>query len=74
MKAALAAILYRRRPVELLLLDEPGNHLDLPSLKALQKMLEQFTGALMIASHDQVLLDALRLDCSLRLEGPSIKW
>lgn len=74
MKAALAAILYRRRPVELLLLDEPGNHLDLPSLKALQKMLEQFTGALMIASHDQVLLDALRLDCSLRLDGPGIKW
>ncbi|MBA1206504.1 MULTISPECIES: ATP-binding cassette domain-containing protein [Pseudomonas] len=73
MKAALAAILYRRRPVELLLLDEPGNHLDLPSLQALERMLEKFTGALIIASHDQVLLDALELDRYLHLAQPHAK-
>ena len=73
MKAALAAILYRRRPVELLLLDEPGNHLDLPSLQALERMLVKFTGALIIASHDQVLLDALELDRYLHLAQPHAK-
>lgn len=67
MKAALAAVLYRERPLDLLLLDEPGNHLDLPSLAALEHMLRQFRGALVVASHDQVLLDQLALDEYLHL-------
>ncbi|MDD2109164.1 MULTISPECIES: ATP-binding cassette domain-containing protein [Pseudomonas] len=67
MKAALAAVLYRERPLDLLLLDEPGNHLDLPSLAALEHMLGQFRGALVVASHDQVLLDQLALDEYLHL-------
>lgn len=62
MKAALAAVLYRERPLDLLLLDEPGNHLDLPSLTALEGMLGQFRGALIVASHDAVLLENLALD------------
>ena len=67
MKAALAAVLYRERPLDLLLLDEPGNHLDLPSLAALERMLGQFRGALMVASHDAVLLENLALDDYLHL-------
>lgn len=61
LKAALAAVLYARAPPQLLLLDEPGNHLDLPSLAALEQMLSQFQGTLMIVSHDQALLDAVGL-------------
>jgi ATPase subunit of ABC transporter with duplicated ATPase domains len=45
----------------LLLLDEPGNHLDLPSLAALEQMLSQFPGTLMLVSHDPALLDAVGL-------------
>ena len=67
MKAALAAVLYRERPLDLLLLDEPGNHLDLPSLAALEHMLGQFSGALIVASHDVVLLENLALDEYLHL-------
>jgi len=67
MKAALAAVLYRERPLDLLLLDEPGNHLDLPSLAALERMLGQFRGALMVASHDSVLLEKLALHGYLHL-------
>ncbi len=55
-------MLYRERPLDLLLLDEPGNHLDLPSLTALEGMLGQFRGALIVASHDAVLLENLALD------------
>ncbi|OII57178.1 ABC transporter, partial [Pseudomonas putida] len=43
------------------------NHLDLPSLAALEHMLGQFRGALVVASHDQVLLDRLALDEYLHL-------
>ncbi|MNK17358.1 putative ABC transporter ATP-binding protein YheS [compost metagenome] len=61
LKAALAALLYARVPPQLLLLDEPGNHLDLRSLAALEQMLSQFPGTLVIVSHDPTLLDAVAL-------------
>lgn len=66
-KVALAALIYRPQPVDLLLLDEPGNHLDLASLHALEHMLEQFQGALMVVSHDQVFLQRLALTRTLAL-------
>lgn len=69
LKAALAALLYAHAPPQLLLLDEPGNHLDLPSLAALEQMLQQFQGTLMIVSHDQALLDAVGLSHYLDATG-----
>ncbi|MNP69391.1 putative ABC transporter ATP-binding protein YheS [compost metagenome] len=62
LKASLAAVLYRERPLDLLLLDEPSNHLDLPSLEALECMLRGFQGALVVVSHDAALLERLALD------------
>lgn len=61
MKAALGAVLYAQVPPQLLLLDEPGNHLDLASLAALEQMLNQYRGSVVIVSHDQALLDAVQL-------------
>ncbi|MEY8437201.1 ATP-binding cassette domain-containing protein [Atopobiaceae bacterium 24-176] len=43
----------------LLVLDEPTNHLDVASIEALQGMLEEFPGAVVVVSHDAVLLDAV---------------
>ncbi|GGY34830.1 ABC-F family ATP-binding cassette domain-containing protein [Pseudoduganella albidiflava] len=65
-KAALACALWQRDGARLLLLDEPGNHLDLPSLRALEQALSAWPGALAIVSHDDRLLDALRLTHVLR--------
>lgn len=61
-KAALALALYAETPAQLLLLDEPGNHLDLPSLQALEAMLRAYTGTLVVVSHDPVFKAALALD------------
>ncbi len=61
LKAAMACALYRDEPAQLLLLDEPDNHLDLPSLQALESMLCQYAGTLIIVSHDTMLLRALKL-------------
>ncbi|PJJ20177.1 ATPase subunit of ABC transporter with duplicated ATPase domains [Janthinobacterium sp. 67] len=62
MKVALAAELYAQAPPQLLLLDEPDNHLDLASLQALEQMLLQYQGALLVVSHDQAFLEAINLD------------
>lgn len=62
LKVALACAIYAEPPAELLLLDEPTNHLDLHSLEALEQMLQQYRGALVLVSHDQRFLDHMALD------------
>jgi len=42
---------------DLLLLDEPDNHLDLRHKQILEEVLGRFAGALVIVSHDRYLLD-----------------
>ncbi|UJF24703.1 hypothetical protein L0B52_00775 [Suttonella sp. R2A3] len=44
LKGALACILYDESPPQLLLFDEPNNHLDLPSTEALESMLRSYQG------------------------------
>jgi ATPase subunit of ABC transporter with duplicated ATPase domains len=44
----------------MLLLDEPTNHLDLDTTLALQAALQSFEGAIVIASHDEEFVEALR--------------
>jgi ATP-binding cassette subfamily F protein 3 len=43
----------------LLLLDEPSNHLDIPAQEVLQQVLAEFKGTILMVSHDRYLIDAL---------------
>jgi ATP-binding cassette subfamily F protein 3 len=43
----------------LLLLDEPSNHLDIPAQEVLQQVLEHFEGTILLVSHDRYLIDHL---------------
>ncbi len=45
------------QPADLLLLDEPANDLDIPTLEVLEESLLEFTGAIIMVTHDRYLLD-----------------
>lgn len=44
---------------DILLLDEPDNHLDLPGKIYLEKLIREYDGTVVIISHDRYLLDAV---------------
>jgi ATP-binding cassette subfamily F protein 3 len=55
-KLVLLAKLLVQAP-QLLLLDEPDNHLDIPAKRGLEKMINAYDGCVVIISHDRYLLD-----------------
>lgn len=55
-----------------LILDEPTNDLDIPTLNVLEDYLEQFEGSLLVVSHDRYFMDRL-VEHLFVLEGEG-KW
>jgi len=53
----LAQLLLARPSV--LLLDEPDNHLDMPGKAYLERLIQEYPGAVVIISHDRYILDAV---------------
>ena len=48
-----------RQPADVLVLDEPTNDLDIPTLEVLEESLAEFEGGLVLVTHDRFMLDRL---------------
>ena len=46
-----------REPADLLILDEPTNDLDIPTLEVLEDSLAEFAGGLVLVTHDRFMLE-----------------
>jgi len=68
-KSRLALALLAWQKPHLLLLDEPTNHLDLDMRDALTLALEQYTGAVLLVSHDRSLIRAVADELWLIADG-----
>lgn len=65
----LLSILFRNP--NFLILDEPTNDLDLPTLEVLENFLNEFTGCIIIVSHDRYFMDRL-VDHLFVFEGDGV--
>ncbi len=68
-KSRLALALLAWQKPHLLLLDEPTNHLDLDMRDALTLALEEYTGAVVLVSHDRSLVRAVADELWLVADG-----
>lgn len=62
LKATLAAVIGSQKQPDLLILDEPTNNLDIKSSLILEDALNQYTGAILIVSHDEAFINKLHID------------
>ncbi|MFK0171957.1 ABC-F family ATP-binding cassette domain-containing protein [Streptomyces sp. NPDC090306] len=68
-RASLAALLLAEPPPQLLMLDEPTNSLDIPSVQRLTAALDSYRGALLVAGHDIPFLESIGVTRWLLLDG-----
>lgn len=62
LKATLAAVLGSSEQPDLLVLDEPTNNLEIKSISILEDALNQYTGAILLVSHDEMFVRNIKID------------
>jgi ATP-binding cassette subfamily F protein uup len=59
---------------DVLLLDEPTNHLDIPAIEYLEKQLNQFSGAILLITHDRAFLQKVANKIMILDRGEINAW
>ncbi len=71
-KLAFAKLFVGRANV--LILDEPTNYLDIPSVEALEEMFSEYEGVLVFVSHDEAFIRACATEILEVRDGQTISW
>ena len=67
LKATLAAIIGSQTQPDLLILDEPTNNLEIKSVSILEDALNQYQGAILLVSHDELFAKNIKIDKIVQL-------
>ena len=59
--------------MNLLVLDAPTNHLDLPAIEQLEQALESYDGTLLLVTHDRRMLATVRTDRRWQVEAGQVR-
>ena len=62
LKATLATLLGGKEQPDLLILDEPTNNLEIKSISILEDALNQYQGAILLVSHDEIFAKNIKTD------------
>jgi ATP-binding cassette subfamily F protein 3 len=57
----------------LLVLDEPTSHLDLPAIEQLESALQSYRGAIVAVSHDRAFLERVGFDTIYEVTGGQVR-
>ena len=61
-RARLLIALFSVLNINVLVLDEPTNHLDIEAEEALEEALKQYSGTIILVSHDRYFLEKISID------------
>ncbi|KAK3240030.1 hypothetical protein CYMTET_50093 [Cymbomonas tetramitiformis] len=73
-KARVALACFALVPHNMLLLDEPSNHLDVETIQSLTEALRSFPGAVVVISHDRAFCEALDPTHVITVEDGALSW
>lgn len=72
-KVRLALCKILKTGPNLLILDEPTNHMDIIGKESLENMLKEYKGTLIVVSHDRFFINKIS-DCILNFENGNVKF
>lgn len=68
LKLSLCSLIVQNKTPDMLILDEPTNNLDIDSMQILTSTVKQYSGSLLVVSHDKYFVEELSLDKEIDLD------